>query len=279
MRSIASTCAAGLGLLAVLAMPSGAVAQEEPRHRMTIAAGATHLSHQDLIHTPFVHGGVSPLSLSIRYERAGPWVQLAEGGYHTLTSRLTEPFPILHRGHEHDNPPHRFQVIDGGYGLGRRLPAGASRSAALGAAVRVDLQATDYNYGFEPNFGYFISPSLNLWYRHELDLSAGRRLSGRAMAPLVAWVARSPYMVNDDQFIENIESGRPLTILAAFLADGELTGWDRLQRLDVSLDYHHPVLRRLDAGVSYRFGVLRHTRPRPLTTVRNSIDLTTSIRF
>jgi hypothetical protein len=275
----ASQRRAATSLLAVLIMPCVALTQEPPKNRMTIAAGMTHLVYQDLIHTPFVHGGVSARSLNVGYERSGQWVQFAAGGYHSLTSRLTEPYPILHRGHAHENPPHHYHLVDFVYGLGRRLFLDDRQEGALGTALRLDFHATDYNYGFEPNFGYFISPSLNLWYRHELGLSAKGRLSGSVTAPLVSWVARSPYLVNDDQFIENIRSGKPLSIVAAFLADGELTGWDRLQRLDVSLEYHHPLFRRMEAGVSYRFGVLRHSEPRPLTMIRNSLDLTTSIRF
>jgi hypothetical protein len=279
MGCISSRAAVAWSLLGLLALPSPASPQEQPRSRVTIAAGAAHLAHQDLIHTPFVHGGVAPLSLGVRYERSGDWVHFAEGGYRALTSRLTRPYPILHGGHSHESPPHRYHFVDAASGLGRRVPAGSGRTAALGAALRLDLQAADYSYGVEPNFGYFISPSLDLWYRRELGLPAGGRLSGRAMAPLLSWVARSPYGVNDDRFIENIEPGRPLPILVAFLADGELAGWDRLQRLDVAIDFHRPLVRRLDLGAAYRFGVLRHAEPRPLTVVRNALDLTTSIRF
>jgi hypothetical protein len=274
VQRLAAVC-----LLALLLMPVVAEAQEHPRNRVTIAAGVTSLSHQDLIHTPFVHGGVSPRGLGIRYERAAPWVQFAEASYLVLNSRLAEAYPILFDDHAHASLPHTYHVVDAAYGLGRNLRTTGNEQMALGAALRLDLQATDYNYGFEPNFGYFISPSLNVWYRHELTLSSKQRLAGRAMVPLVSWVARSPYLVNDDQFIENIESGRPLTILAAFLADGEPAGWDRLQRFDLSIDYHFTLVRRWNAGASYRFGLLKHSEPRPLTAVRNSIELSTSIGF
>jgi hypothetical protein len=271
-----------LGTMTVVLLLSGGagvvMAQESYASRITIAAGASHVSHQDLTHTPLVHGGTTPRAPGIRFERIGRWQHFVEASVTSVASRRREPFPVLHGDHGHDTAPHAYVFADASYGVGRRVPAPAG-SAAVGAAARLDLHVTDYSYGVEKNFGYFISPSLDVWYRHEIELGSRQRVSARAQAPLVSWVARSPYMVNDDRFIENIASNDPLRIALAFLADGELAGWSRTQRLDLGLDYHYLLSRRLGVGASYRFAFLRDSEPRPLTSVRSSVDLTTSIRF
>jgi hypothetical protein len=271
-----------LGTMTVVLLLSGGagivMAQDGYESRISMAAGAARVSHQDLTHTPLVHGGTTPLSLGIRFERIGRWQHFASAHLSSVQSRRGEPYPILFDDHGHDTHPHAYDFFDASYGIGRRVPV-RTGTAALGAAARLDLHATDYSYGVETNFGYFISPSLDLWYRHEIDLGSRHRASARAQAPLVSWVARSPYMVNDDRFIENIASNDPLRIALAFLADGELAGWSRMQRLDLGLDYHYVLSRRLGVGTSYRFAFLRDTEPRPLTSVRSSVDLTTSIRF
>jgi hypothetical protein len=254
-------------------------AQVGTANRIGVSTGITHLAHQDLIHTPFVHGALSPVSFAVFYHRDGARRHFAEVRYSALDSRLTEPYPIIYEDHWHGSLPHIYVLLDGLYGLGVNLPAAENHGAALGAAFKLDLQAADYNYGLEYNFGYFLSAGLNAWYQQELRLSPKHRVSGRAMAPLVSWVARSPYLVNDDQFIENIASESRLGAARAFLADGELASWDRLQRLDLSLDYEYAVTSRVDLGASYRFAYLHSRDPRPLTSLQNSLGLITSYRF
>jgi hypothetical protein len=279
---MANKCVRCFGTMIVLLLVSGAAAaataQDSHARRITLAAGASYVAHQDLSHTPLVHGGTTPVSLGIRFDRPGRWQHFLAANVSTVESRRGDSYPILFDDHGHDTHPHAFVFFDASYGIGRRIPARAG-SAVLGAAARLDLYATDYSYGLETNFGYYISPSLDLWYRHEIELGSRHRASARAQAPVVAWVARSPYMVNDDRFIENIASSNPLRIALAFLADGELAAWNRMQRLDLGFDYHYLLSRRLEVGAAYRFAFLRDEEPRTLTSVRSSVDLTTSIRF
>jgi hypothetical protein len=271
-----------LGTMAVLLLLSGgagiAMGQEKHERRITVAAGASQVSHQDLTHTPLIHSGTTPRSFGLRFERLGGWQHFVSATLSSVESRRGGSYPVLHGDHGHHTDAHAYVFADASFGVGRRVPA-PKGSAVLGAAARLDLHATDYSYGLEKNFGYYISPGLDLWYRHDIELGSRHGVSARAQAPLVSWVARSPYMVNDDRFIENIASNDPLRIAFAFLADGELAGWSRRQRLDLGLDYHFALTRRFDVGASYRFVFLRDSEPRPLTSVRSSVDLTTSIRF
>jgi hypothetical protein len=256
-------------------------AQQQTGSRIGIAWGALHLKHQDLIHSPFVHGGMAPTSVALQYERSGRRVHMARVAYSTVTSRLTAPYPIQMGGHEHATLPHRYHLLEATYQWGLRLnwPASDRHSAAVGAAVRLDLQATDYNYGVENNFGYFMGPSLNAWYGHSLALYDGTRLAARVLTPLLSWVARSPYLVNDDRFIENISSNSPAATVLAFLADGRLAGFDQLQRIDFALELERVLHGRFALGTAYRLEWLRMPEPRTLTSVRNSIELTTTIRM
>jgi hypothetical protein len=271
-----------LGTMTILLLLSGragiVTAQDRHERRITIAAGASHVSHQDLTHTPLIHAGTTPRSFGLRFERLGGWEHFVAASLSSVESRRGGRYPVLHGDHQHDTDPHAYVFADASFGVGRQVPVPAG-SAVLGAAARMDLHATEYSYGLEKNFGYFISPSLDLWYRHDIEFGSRHRVSARAQAPLVSWVARSPYMVNDDRFIENIASNDPLRIALAFLADGELAGWSRMQRLDLGLEYHYLLSRRLGVGASYRFAFLHDSEPRLLTSVRSSVDLTTSIRF
>lgn len=269
-----------VGLTALVVAPIGALAQDPPHHhqRLSLTWGTTHLKHQDLIHTPFVHTGAGGNAALLRWERRGEWVQFAEGAYSSLPSSLVEPYPISHEDHHHRTMVHQFHLANAQLGIGRTLTPRWSGRPALGLSLRFDLQATDYTYGTEPNFGYFLSPSLNAWAGWVHDLPGGTTLGGSVVAPIAAWVARSPYMVNDDAFIENIAAGGPVSILAAFLGDGSPATWNRLQRVGISADLLLPIWDRWEVGLSYRFDMLRHSDPLPLSALQNSVGLAASIR-
>jgi hypothetical protein len=79
--------------------------------------------------------------------------------------------------------------------------------------------------------------------------------------------------------VENIASDDQLKTVLAFLRDGQLVTWDRLQRLHVALDYEYALSRRFSAGATYRFAFTRSTEPRPLISYQSSVNLTTSVRF
>lgn len=249
-------------------------------NRLGIALGGSYLAHQDVVHTPFVHGGTSPISFGLSYARTGQrWVQFAEARYSAFESRLGVPFEVDHGDHHHTSAPHGLVFLEAIYGVGRVASSGMAHSSAVGASARMDIQAAFYRYAGHDNFGYFMGPSLNLWYGRAHRLTPRHVVTGRIEAPLVTWLARSPYMVNDDRFIENIASDDRLKTVLAFLGDGKLVTWDRLQRLHAALDYEYALSRRFSAGLSYRFAFTRSTDPRPLVSYQTSLNLTTSVRF
>lgn len=253
---------------------------ERPRRSLAFSWGAMQLAHQDLVHTPFVHGGTSPISFALSYDHAGTrWTHFAEGRYGALASRLGEPYEISHGDHGHDDPPHGFLLFEAAYGVGRTVASGVRHSAAAGASLRVDLQAVFYRYGVHDNFGYFFSPGLNVWYGRFHRLGASHALKGRVEAPVVSWLARSPYMVNDDRFIENIASNDPLTTALAMLAGGEPVTWNRLQRIYAVLEYEYAVSTRIGLGASYRFTFTRSSEPRPLISYQSNLNLTAAVRL
>jgi hypothetical protein len=280
LRSLSREAACVLLLCAAFVLPAGpASAQTPTTNRVGFTAGFTHLAHQDVIHSPFIHRSVSPVSVEAFYRRTGSLRQFAGLRYSAVDSRLTAPYPIEHHDHFHGSLPHVYLLVDATYGAGRSIRPADEGHEAVGLALQLDLQATDYNYGLEYNFGYFLSTGLNAWYERELTPSPRHRVTGRAMAPIVSWVARSPYLVNDDRFIENIANDGRLATALALAADGELASWDRLQRLNLSLGYGYAVSPRVEVGASYRFTYLRARDPRPLTSMQNDLGFSTSYRF
>jgi hypothetical protein len=268
-----------LAAAAIALSGSAAVAQAPATNRIGFSAGITHLAHQDVVHTPFIHRSVSPASGEVFFRHAGSWWHFAEVAYSALDSRLTEPYPIRYDDHSHGSLPHIYVLVDATYGVGKSIRPADDRYEAIGLALKLDLQAADYNYGLEYNFGYFMGAGLDAWYGREFMPASRHRVAGRAMAPLVSWVARSPYLVNDDQFIENIAADGRLATAFALFADGELASWDRIQRLDLTLDYGYSLSRRVEVGASYRFAYLRSSDPRPLTSLQNKLGLSTSYQF
>lgn len=245
-----------------------------------LGLGASHLARQDRLFTPFVHSGVSVQQLDLGWRRSARLEQFAElhyGGF--AVSRFdafeftsapeTEPYRAY---------PHGFTFVDLRYGIGKKWPAGHWTLAA-GGALDNDVDALSYQFGRVSFFGYFAAFSLSPWFEAARPLGAKGRVELSVSTPLASWTARSPYLVNDDEFIENTLSHSGLRTFLAYVADGSFVLPDRFQKLGFSAAYTHTLGRRWTAGLRYRFQGLRHTEPLTLISYQNDLRLEVGLRF
>lgn len=244
-----------------------------PPRRLSVSGGVAHIAYQDVIHSPLVHRATSALTVSLAYRRDAAWVRFAEARVEVLSARRSR-YPI--HMHDHDNLPHTWVLTDAALGVGRRMRDSVS---ALGFSLTTDVHAGSYGYGIEENFGYLMHTSLSAWMEREIRATDRSRTTGRVSVPLVSWLARSPYLVNDDQFIENIDAGSPFRVALNFLRDGSVAGWRERQGGELLLDHEFLATRRLTLGATTRLSVLRIGAPRPFASVRSTFGVTTSFRY
>ena len=97
--------------------------------------------------------------------------------------------------------------------------------------------------------------------------------------PLMSWLARSPFSINDDEYIENTTQNSGIGTFFAFLADGQLATWDKLQYLDFDCHYEYLLNQKWSLKGRYAFSFIHVQVPRPMTSVQNNFNITGTLKF
>jgi hypothetical protein len=246
---------------------------------ISASGGVSFLARQDLVYSPFVHDDISRHSYRLRYQRAGKYFHFAEAGFTYNSSKLTDPYEMDMGDHEHVIMPHEFLHIDLSYGFGKGVQPNGKYRAWIGGAIQSDLQAGFYNFGLSNMFGDFLNQSAQVWYRRTYSFKNKHQLSMQVALPILSWIARPPHMAEDDEFIENISSHNSTKILLAFIGDGQLATWNRLQRLNLAAEYRYPITGRAQIGAEYRFDFIHTNIPRTLLSYQHQLNLNAILKF
>lgn len=242
--------------------------------RFSLSAGVDYIARQDQIFSPFVHGGVSAANAALSWERSKQLDHLFELRFGSLSADRWasyqyswNPEPEQYATH-----PHQFTMVDLNYGVAMSRSLGNARFQ-LGGIWENNVQALSYNTGPFSFFGYFAAFGLGPWAGISSPVGEKSTLDIGLRAPLVAWTARSPYLVNDDPFIENTSSHSGLKTFLSFVEDGVLHLPDKLQKLTFSARYLRHSGKRMDIGIAYRLQFIRHTVPLSLISYQHSLGV------
>ncbi len=261
--------------LTILLLPSGDIWAQEKS--LSFRFGPGHIARQDQIFSPFNHTDWSLVNTGIRYEtrnKVHQWIDLGVGSYDPI---LTPSYSFDDDKQTH---PHSFMLVNLTYSLGKPIPsANASCQWTTGGFIENDIQPSTYNYGYAGSFGYFASIGLGAWARYAYDLNKRNSLALTAQLPLIVLLARSPYLVNDDEFIENISSHNGLKTFFAFLGDGEIQTLNRMQQFELHFTYTHSLNDHWKLGFWYEFHALHARMPLPLIQFRNVVNFSATLTF
>jgi hypothetical protein len=262
-----------------LLAPVLAFCQEEKQKQLSLTWGAGSLIRQDLIFSPMIHRDFSATHFSIGYERKKQMVHNIEVSFSSFNPSLSEG-SYFEYGEEKNLYSHSLSLVSIYYAMGRQTVVNEKFEMGAGAFFHPDIQVLNYVYGRTgPYFGYFASLGLGVFGRIEYHVNIASWLKAELRLPVLAWVARSPYLVNDDEFIENIASHNSLKTFRSFIEDGELTTLNKLQQAGLLVQYHYRFTKRVSAGAGYRFLVLHHTEPRNLLSLENFLALNVNFHF
>jgi hypothetical protein len=268
-----------LTLFSIGVMVFPANAQRDTSSQLSIYIGPAMLSRQDLIFSPFIHKDLSPLSLGLKYEWDHTLHQFLKLDYAGFTAGVETPYDILVDGETETVFPHSFTFIGFDYGAGKWLGDNVRSPSLLGGSLNMDVQAMTYQYGRSSFFGYYATIGIGVWYKKYFHMGDRHQLSAQVEVPLVSWYARSPYLVNDDEFIENIYSHNGFTTFFAYLGDGELVTWNKLQTVNAGVDYQYELSDKWSVGASWKFAFIHASDPLPLTSVQNSFVAMIGLRM
>ena len=252
-------------------------AQRDTLPQLTLSLGPAHLSRQDLIFSPFIHTDFSPLNVGLKYEKNKKVHQFVRLDYAGFSAGVATPYDYLVDDTIGTAYPHSFTFIGLDYGMGQWI--GEQKNSLIGGSFNVDVQAMNYQYGRFSFFGYYANFGLGAWYKHIFQLAEKHRLTAQFEVPLVSWMARSPYLINDDEFIENIYSHNGFTTFFAYFGDGELVTWNKLQTVNLGLEYKYALSDKWSIGASWQFGFIHASEPLDLNSVQNNLGVMVGLKL
>lgn len=245
---------------------------------LSLRMGPGVYARQDLIFSPFVHQDWSFTNVALQYDwgqKHHQFTALEYGGYNPSL------VPSYTYGTEGDQTyPHQFTLVNLTYGFGKRIQQqNENHRLTLGGAFEADIQASNYYYGPFSNFGYLAPFSLGIWGQWTLLHGEKNEWTGKVLIPLVSLVARSPYLVNDDEYIENTYSHNGFTTFFEYLGDGHLQTLNKIQQLEVQLGFKHHLSEKWAIGGIYAFRFQHVAETLNFLSFRNTFYINLSRTF
>ncbi len=252
---------------------------QERENMLSLNLGVSYITRQDLIFSPFIHTDFSPLSIGIEYTRDQKLFQKASLRYGNFDPMLTSPYEFTLDGETNTAYPHSFNLIDIDYLIGKKAKESNSSIFTVGGLFEMDVQALNYAYGNSNYFGYYSALSLGIFGRYQYTVNGRSTLASTLQLPLLAWQARSPYLVNDDEFIENQSSHSGFKTFTSFLGDGQLVTLNQWQALDLDVKYLYDLNEKWKIGAGYLFEFIHASQSRNLLSFRHSFNLSANLSF
>jgi hypothetical protein len=245
------------------------------QNALELTYGLRHYQRQDLTFSPLIFKGIAPMNLGLAYQKSGEKsqtnVNLNLAGFASRSvaafdyTKWNEPEPLT-------TLPSNFWLIDLGASHLRKIGGKMERTAwYAGLSLDAQLGALFYEFGEYGAFGYTTVASLSPTVAGRWNLGSKNSLQFSAKLPLLNWVARSPYAINDDDFIERQSSHRSLKTLLRLCSDGNLASLGQLQAGSFSTKFQRKINEKWAASLGYDFALLRSQDPHPLTAIENGV--------
>lgn len=253
--------------------------EQNRKNTLSLNYGLAYLARQDLVLSPMIHKGFSFLNVGLEYTREAKLFQKASLRYGIFNPGVSTPYNFTNHGESRTAAPHSFNFIDIDYLIGKNVNESQKAKLTVGGLFVIDVQPMNYVYGRIGSFGYYSTIGVGLFGKHHYTLNKKSYLTTTLQLPLMSWLARSPYLVNDDAFITNTYSHSGFKTLMSFMGEGQLVTWNRLQTFDLDIRYTYALNQKWNLGTAYLFEFIHSSQPRNLLSYRQSIHLSTTFNF
>lgn len=269
----------------ILLIHTGTTAQEpsvgtgDSHRSIGIKTGISGIRQQDLIFSPFIHHDWSFPSVSGFFESKRKHYNNLTLRYSAFNPNKEDAFDYIEEGETKTTYPHSFSFINLQYLFGFNIKNSNQTTIFAGPGFLTDVHALNYSYGRISNFGYYSSFSIGGFIYYHQSITPVSSISANIKIPIVSWLSRSPYLVNDDQFIENISSHSGFKTFMAYLGDGHLTSLNKIQAIDIDATYHYAPFKRWTFSGGWNFKLIRVTEPRLFVLFQNTFNVGAAYKF
>jgi len=244
-----------------------------------VETGPAFIKRQDLIFSPFIYNDASLLSIGIRYTHTGKLKQEVTLRFSGYEATVNGEYEYLSDGEPVSSYPHTFFLVDANYSVTKKMFSNEKMELYAGGTFANDVDALNYYYGFAGYFGYFATFGLDLSGSYTYHLNERSRFDAAVSIPLLSLVARSPYLVNDDEFMYNSYSHNGLKTFFAYLGDGSFQTVNHLQKITMDLAYNYKLSQHWELGFVYGFDFTHYSPVASFTSIENKLHVSAQFNF
>mgnify|MGYP003447009140 CR=1 FL=1 len=271
-----------LSLMAIL-FPAALFAQDIERasNKVSLQYGLHQLSRQDQLFSPMIYHDVSFQNIAALYanENSQRW-HTAEIFYSGYEARWHDDYTDVTGAEEkvQTTAPTFITIVGVRYSYLKKIKVTEQGSWSVGGISDNQINAVDNVYGAFGTFGYLGQFSLSPMVRKQF-IEGKHEVLIDAFFPLLSWVSRSPYALNDDEYMKNNADHNGFKTVFRYIGDGNIQTVNRLQKFNLDAAYSYSLSDRWQLGGVYRMEFLRSSKPKPLIAVRNNFNLILSFEF
>jgi len=248
---------------------------------LSLSWGVGHLKEQDLILSPMIHDGFSPVNTIIKFRSSGKLEHQAYLKFGLYHASAFDSFSYY--GDSPDNVertwPHTNFNVDINYSLGKSVFENNKLKLILGGRSRNRLLPSDNVMAPAVLFGYYISFGIDVWTQLSYSLNDKHTFTANLALPIFSFNGRSPYSWMDDFYFEDTFSHKPLKIVSEYIKGTKLESWKVSQSVDFDINYYYPISEKLDIGTSYLFSLNTNQSPKNLVSIENVLFLNLKLKF
>ena len=229
-----------LALFYMVTIPN-LMGQTAKTKRLGLHWGVGNLQRQDIRFSPFVHKPWSAFNLGLSYEHQGEQFHRVYARFGWYKAMVGKPYSYVNTienpPQEYETLPHNFNILDLDYTLGFSIDKTSKAELFLGGKVRNLINQGPYDYGNSAVGAYNFSFGLDLWSGFHYKISKKHLVKAELSIPVITWVAASPYLGQNDEYIMNSSSLSTMKIVGSYISAGEIQSWGKLQRIDFQAGY------------------------------------------
>jgi hypothetical protein len=257
-------CAVACGLLA-------SAAARAADHDIDLVDGVSPIVRTDLLLSPLRYTGALPAAGLLWTgvgERASNRVglDLSLGGI-----RSGPDWTYRMDGETVEAGPTGTTLIDLRYAHGRKV-IDKAWTLQLGGTFVTHLEQHTYPYGFTGVSNYLGTLTLSPWAEATVDVGKRQHISVEGWVPVLAWVARSPYSVHDDEYLWHNRDTNVLAIAARYIGAGEMASPLTYQSAHLRTTWSYDLSDHWGVLVAGRLDALHLTDPSPMVEVQLGVN-------
>lgn len=254
---------------------------EKASNKVSLQYGLHQVSRQDQLFSPMIYRDVSFQNIAALYanENSRRW-HTAEIFYSGYEARWHDDYTYLTGSEEKEQTtaPTFITIVGVRYSYLKKIKVTEQGSWSVGGISDNQINAVDNVYGAFGTFGYLGQFSLSPMVRKQF-IEGKHEVFLDAFFPLLSWVSRSPYALNDDEYMKNNADHNGFKTVFRYIGDGNIQTLNRLQKLNLDAAYSYSLSDRWQLGGVYRMEFLRSSKSKPLIAVRNNFNLKISFEF